>query len=144
PDPRYLRHLDVDRHLRHAQHDELRGIGPMTDTVVKALTDPDFLMALLVGIAVFATVFTVLPALGGDQMKTRMMTVALEREELRARQRARHAADAERRRKGGGLREEQHTGMRNVVDRLDLRRALVDESTLAKLRNAGFRGQNPL
>jgi tight adherence protein C len=30
------------------------------------------------------------------------------------------------------------------VERLDLRRLLADESTMAKLRMAGFRGQNPL
>jgi tight adherence protein C len=34
--------------------------------------------------------------------------------------------------------------MRNIVDRLDLRRALADEGTLQKLKVAGFRGQNPL
>jgi len=34
--------------------------------------------------------------------------------------------------------------MRNIVDRLDLRRALADENTLQKLKVAGFRGQNPL
>ena len=34
--------------------------------------------------------------------------------------------------------------MRNIVERLDLRRALVDEKTLNKLKVAGFRGQNPL
>jgi len=68
--------------------------------------------------------------------------VALERDELRAKQRARLASEAERRRKG--LREEQSIGMRNIVERLDLRRALADEQTMNKLRMAGFRGQNPL
>jgi tight adherence protein C len=34
--------------------------------------------------------------------------------------------------------------MRNIVDRLDLRRALADENTMNKLKIAGFRGQNPL
>lgn len=114
----------------------------MSDQVVKALLDPSFLIAMLVAIAVFATVFTVLPALGGNPMKTRMKAVALERDELRAKQRARLAAESDRRRKG--LREEESVGMRNIVDRLDLRRALVDEGTLKKLRTAGFRGQNPL
>ena len=47
-----------------------------------------------------------------------MKSVALERDELRAKQRARLAAEADRRRKG--LREEQSIGMRNIVDRLDL------------------------
>lgn len=115
----------------------------MTDQIVRSLTDPAFLIALLVAIAVFATVFTVMPALTGDPLKARMKTVALERDELRARQRARLAAEAERRRKGG-LREIQSTGMRNIVDRLDLKRALADENTLNKLKVAGFRGQNPL
>jgi tight adherence protein C len=114
----------------------------MTDQVVKALTDPSFLIAMLVSIAVFATVFTVLPAFGGNPLKSRMKSVALERDELRAKQRARLAADAERRRKG--LREEQSIGMRNIVEKLDLRRALVDEKTLNALKVAGFRGQNPL
>ncbi|RJG42940.1 MULTISPECIES: type II secretion system F family protein [unclassified Mesorhizobium] len=114
----------------------------MTDQVVKALTDPSFLIALLVGVAVFATIFTALPALSGNTLKSRMKSVALERDELRAKQRMRLAAEADRRRKG--LREEQSIGMRNIVERLDLKRALVDEGTLNKLKIAGFRGQNPL
>ncbi len=114
----------------------------MTAQVVKALTDPAFLIALLVGVAVFATFFTVMPSLSGNTLKSRMKSVALERDELRARQRARLAVEADRRRKG--LREEQSLGMRAIVDRLDLRRALADENTLAKLKVAGFRGQNPL
>ena len=113
----------------------------MTGQVVKTLTDPSFLIALLVGIAVFATAFTLLPAFGGSPLKARMKSVALEREELRARQRARLAAEAGRRK---GLREEQSIGMRNIVERLDLKRALADEGTMQKLRMAGFRGQNPL
>jgi tight adherence protein C len=114
----------------------------MTDQVVSSLTDPTFLIALLVGIAVFATIFTVLPSLSGNVLKSRMKSVALERDELRAKQRARLAVESDRRRKG--LREEQSLGMRAIVDRLDLRRALADENTLAKLKVAGFRGQNPL
>jgi tight adherence protein C len=114
----------------------------MTESVVKAITDPTFLIALLVAVAVFATVLTLVPALNGNSMKTRMKAVALERDELRAKQRARLAAEADKRRKG--LREEQSTGMRNIVERLDLRRALADEKTLNSLKMAGFRGQNPL
>ncbi|MGP2491591.1 type II secretion system F family protein [Mesorhizobium sp. PUT5] len=113
----------------------------MSGQVVKTLTDPSFLIALLVGIAVFATAFTLLPAFGGNPLKARMKSVALERDELRARQRARLAAEANRRK---GLREEQSAGMRNIVERLDLKRALADEGTMQKLRVAGFRGQNPL
>jgi tight adherence protein C len=114
----------------------------MVDQIVSGILDPGFLIALLVGIAVFATFFTAMPALSGNQLKTRMKSVALEREELRAKQRARLASEADRRRKG--LREQQSTGMRSIVDKLDLKRALADESTVSKLRMAGFRGQNPL
>lgn len=114
----------------------------MTGQVIRTLTDPAFLIAMLVAIAVFATVFTLIPALSGDPLKGRMKAVALERDELRAKQRARLAADADRRRTG--LREEQSIGMRNIVERLDLKRALADEGTLQKLKVAGFRGQNPL
>jgi len=114
----------------------------VVDQIVRSVTDPSFMIALVVAVAVFVTVFTALPAFGGDPLKARMKSVALEREELRARQRVRLAAEADRRRKG--LREEQSTGMRNIVERLDLKRALADENTVAKLRVAGFRGQNPL
>jgi tight adherence protein C len=118
----------------------------MMDAIYSVIEDPAVAMAVLVSLAVFATIYTVLPAFsGGTSLKTRMKTVALERDELRAKQRARLAAEADRRRKGGGgLREEQSVGMRAIVDRLDLRRALADESTMNSLRVAGFRGQNPL
>jgi len=114
----------------------------MIDQVVRAVIDPSFVIAMVVAIAVFVSVFTVLPALGGNPLKARMKSVALEREELRARQRMRLAAEADRRRKG--LREEQSHGMRRIVDRLDLRRALADDNTVNQLKVAGFRGQNPL
>lgn len=115
----------------------------MSDLVARTLTDPSFLISLLVGVAVFATMLTALPALGGDPLKGRMKAVALERDQLRSKQRAMLAGEAERRRRGG-LREEQSTRLRRIVDRLDLRRALADEGTVQKLRHAGFRGTNPL
>ena len=114
----------------------------MTGSVVGIVTDPSFLLAVLVSVAVFATLFTALPALSGNPLKTRMKAVALERDQLRAQQKARLASEAERRRKG--LREQESVGMRSIVEKLDLRRALADDATVAKLRMAGYRGQNPL
>jgi tight adherence protein C len=114
----------------------------MIDQVVKSVIDPSFLIAFVVAVAVFVTMFTALPALGGDPLKARMKSVALERDELRARQRVRLAAEADRRRKG--LREDHSGGMRKIVERLDLKRALADDKTIAALKVAGFRGQNPL
>ncbi len=114
----------------------------MSAQTIKTLTDPAFLTALLVGIAVFATMMTLLPAIGGNPLKNRMKAVALERDELRAKQRARLAAEADRRSRG--LREQQSTGMRRIVEKLDLRRLLADENTVRQLKTAGFRGQNPM
>lgn len=114
----------------------------MVDQIVKSITDPGFLIAFVVAVAVFVTIFTALPAFGGDPLKLRMKTVALERDELRAKQRARLAAETERRR---GLREaHQSAGISSIVERLDLKRALADEATITQLKVAGFRGQNPL
>ncbi len=113
----------------------------MSDQIIRALSEPSFIIALLVAVAVFATVFTLLPALGGNELKARMKSVAIERDELRARERARMLAEAGKGNKG--LRE-QSTGLRQIVEKLDLRRALVDEGTVQKLKMAGFRGENPL
>lgn len=112
-------------------------------SVIKTFTDPSILLALLVSIAVFATIFTLLPATGGNTLKSRMKSVALEREELRAKQRVRLAAEAERKR-GKGLRKEDNFGLRGIVERLDLRRALADSGTASQLRNAGFRSESAM
>lgn len=114
----------------------------MSDLVYNTLLDRSFLIGVLVAVSVFATIFTVMPALGGSSLKARMRSAALERDELRARQRSRLAAEAERRK--GGLRAEHSQRISSIVERLDLKRALADEGTVAKLRVAGFRNQNAL
>ena len=58
------------------------------DQIASQIFSSSFLIALLVGVAVFATIFTIIPSFGGDPLKGRMKAVALERDELRARQRA--------------------------------------------------------
>ncbi|PRD44209.1 type II secretion system protein [Phyllobacterium phragmitis] len=114
----------------------------MVSLLTQKLTDPQFLMAMLVGLAVFATLMTLLmPLFSGNELKSRMKTVALERDAIRTRERTRLSAEGDRRR---GLRHMQKPGIRDFVERLDLKRALADEKTVAALRNAGFRGQNPL
>lgn len=113
----------------------------MTNYVFTTLTDGSFLVSLLVAVAVFASLLTLIPNFNANSLESRMKSVALEREELRNRQRTR-LAEAESRRRG--LRAEESAGMRSIVERLDLRRALADENTIAKLRVAGFRGNDPL
>ncbi|MGL4490605.1 MAG: type II secretion system F family protein [Rhizobiaceae bacterium] len=114
--------------------------------LIKGFSDPQVLLVLLTGVAVFATMFTLLmPLLGGSNLQSRMKSVAIERDNIKARERARLASETDRRRKGGSLKEASHKrGILAIVEGLDLKKALADENTLNKLRMAGFRGQNPL
>ena len=111
----------------------------MSDDLVELLTSPQFILAVLVSVSVFATLFTLLtPLLGGNELKTRMKSVATERDEIRARERARLAAEKQQSR--GSLRmEAKEGGVRRIVERLDLKTALADQATIDKLRAAGFR-----
>ena len=112
------------------------------DQIMNLLLNEQFLIAALTALAVAATIITIaLPAFEGDTLKKRMKTVALERDEMRARERSRLAA-AEKAKVS--LRHEPKQNLRNFVDRLNLKNALVDEKTVAKLRVAGLRGQQAL
>ncbi|KAB2700887.1 type II secretion system F family protein [Ochrobactrum sp. Kaboul] len=114
----------------------------MFSLLIERLTDPQFLIAMLITIAVFAAIVTVLlPILSTSILKSRMKSVATEREAIRSRERARLASENDRR---NSLRHQQKQGIRDFVERLDLKKALADEKTIAALRTAGFRGQNPL
>jgi tight adherence protein C len=113
----------------------------MLTTIFDAVTDPNVLMAMFAAIAVFATVYTVtLPFFERDALAGRIKAVSLEREAIRARERARMANEAKR----ASLRREPKAFMRQIVDSLNLRNALADEKTVGKLRMAGYRGQAPL
>ena len=113
----------------------------MLALIYDSVTDPNFLIAVFSAVAVFATVYTVAqPLFERDKLAARIKSVALEREEIRARERARLANEAKR----ASLRKEPKAYMRQIVDRFNLRKALADEKTISKLRMAGFRGQAPL
>ncbi|MFN3766595.1 MAG: hypothetical protein ACK4R3_13605, partial [Aliihoeflea sp.] len=66
----------------------------MTGSVVNIVTDPSFLLAVLVSVAVFATLFTALPALSGNPLKARMKAVARARAPGRAPPQGRRATEA--------------------------------------------------
>ncbi|MCP4317435.1 MAG: type II secretion system F family protein [Hyphomicrobiales bacterium] len=110
--------------------------------MINTLTDPLFVSAVLVGIAVFATMFTIfMPMFERGDLKLRMKAVAVERDEIRARERARLKAETNTR---GSLRHQNNSSVRQLVDKLNLREALVDKNTEKKMRTAGFRTQNAL
>jgi tight adherence protein C len=81
------------------------------------------------------------PIFERDQLAGRIKAVALEREQIRARERARLAAESANRAR---LRHEPKLFMRQIVDRFNLQKALADEKTADLLRTAGLRGQAPL
>lgn len=109
--------------------------------------NPSSLVGLLVAVAVFSTLMTfALPALADNRLKNRMKSVATERDLVRARERARLAAQKDDERGRGSLRRggaDQGIAA-NVVRKLDLRKALADDNTVARLRMAGFRTQGAL
>ena len=111
--------------------------------MVQILSQPENLIAIAIILGVMATVVTVvLPMLSGDQLNSRMKSVALEREQIRARERARMAAEKSDRKKA--IRREPGAVIKSLVERLNLRTALADEATTRSLVQAGYRGQNPL
>jgi len=111
----------------------------MLRDIVQTLTDPPVLIAAFSAVTVAATVIGLsMPLLDRDRLPARMKTVAVERERIRARERAK----LERSRVS--LRTEPRAYMRSIVERFNLREALVDEATINRLRMAGFRGQAPL
>lgn len=105
------------------------------------VTDPTTLFAILVAVAVFATCFTLaIPYLEKGDLQKRMKAVSTEREQIRARERARINSEQTR----PGLRNQKNQQAQQIVEHFNLRKALVDENTEAKLRAAGLRTQNAL
>ncbi len=106
---------------------------------VFSLLEPQNMLAALSATAVFATILTItLPLFRRDELGARMKSAALERDKIRARERARLAAEKETvqlRQNSGGL-------VRDVVEKLNLRNALADEATFSNLRMAGYRKQS--
>jgi len=77
-------------------------------------------LSLAVALGVFMTVLAIaVPALSGNKLKSRMKSVALERDQIRARERAKLAAEKEQSR---GLRQQEKRGIASmVVEQLNLR-----------------------
>ena len=112
---------------------------------MEQLTDPATILAILTAVGVFASILVVvMPMLKTDNLGNRMKSVALEREKLRARERARQANAVKEGRKKSAKKAEPAAIIKLVVEKLNLRKALADEKTELELIQAGFRGQAPL
>ncbi len=104
--------------------------------------EPSLIIALLVTVAVFATLYALIhPYLEREGLEKRMRAVSSEREQIRARERARMNVEAASR---NSLRGKNNHSVRHIVERFNLREALVDENTVNRLKAAGFRSQNAL
>lgn len=115
----------------------------MGEGLIKTLTDPNIIIAVLVSFAVLATFYSlVVPLFERGDLGKRMKSVATEREQIRARERARLAAEVSSGK--ASLRGENNTSVRQIVERLNLRKALVDDNTVGRLKMAGYRSQNAL
>ncbi|MCV0425923.1 MAG: type II secretion system F family protein [Roseibium sp.] len=110
----------------------------------ETIASSQFLAAVFAMIAVTGTIFSlVMPLLSRDALKSRMKSVAIERDKLRARERAR--IQASQNSPKASLRSMQPKAqMKSLVDRLNLKEMLSDGSTQEKLRMAGYRGVAPL
>lgn len=108
---------------------------------IDIVRDPVVILSVLVAIAIFATIMSVaMPMLATDKLGNRMKAVALERERIRARERAKLAATQKVSLRG----KESKRYMKDLVEKLSLKRALVDSKTEAMLLQAGLRGEAPL
>ena len=102
---------------------------------MRYLLDPQFVVMVLAAVAAFATVTSfVLPLLSGDRLDSRMKYVSSERERLRAERMARLAEEQRQ----GRLRKEPKSFMKQVVEQLNLRKALETEATRERLKMAGL------
>lgn len=111
----------------------------MTD-ILYSITEPQTLLGVLAAIGVFATFISLaMPVFAKDELGSRMKSVAIERDKLRARERARLA---EQDKKKSLKSAPNHGFVQNLVDSLNLKNAIADESTNDKLLMAGFRQQN--
>ena len=110
--------------------------------LVFSLFEMQNLLAILAAVAVFATIVTIaMPIVQRDEFAARMKSAAIERDKIRARERARLASSQQQARKGS-LRNESAGMVRDLVERLNLRAALADEATFSNLKMAGYRKQS--
>jgi tight adherence protein C len=108
--------------------------------VLFSLQRPENLIAILIGIAAFATILTIAaPFTENDTFKARMKLVEAEKDRLRASQRAQSLG------KEAKLRERKQKSLANqLVETLNLRRVFEAESSRDMLRQAGLRSERHL
>jgi tight adherence protein C len=110
--------------------------------VLEAITDnPQTIIALCAALSVFSAIVVVSwPYLARDELGNRMRQVSSERERIRARERAK----LDQQKKQASLRTEPKKLFKDIVDRFNLMNQAEDAAMVKMLRQAGYRGQNPV
>ena len=110
-------------------------------TLINIVTDPGTMVVILIAIAAFATVASlIMPIFAADRFGSRMKYVSSERDKLRSERVAAMADEHAHAR----LRKEPKSFMKQVVENFNLSRALETHTTRDRLKMAGFRGQAPV
>ena len=111
----------------------------MLDILIEAVSSPRLLAMVFAAVAAIATVITLaMPLLVTDSLSQRMKSVALEREQLRQRERERLARGEKI-----ALRRSPKQYMQSIVDQFNLNKWVGQETARAMLVQAGYRGQAP-
>jgi tight adherence protein C len=112
----------------------------MLEFFLSQATDPKTLFMFFAAIAAGATVLTLaMPLLTTDTLDKRMKAVALEREQIRQRERERMAQQSSK----VALRQSPKQYMKTVVDNFNLSKWVGQDKARSMLMQAGFRGQAP-
>src|SRR5579864_6243498 len=111
----------------------------MLDILVDAVSSPRLLAMVFAAVAAIATVITLaMPLLVTDSLTQRMKAVALEREQMRQRERERLSRGEK-----VSLRRSPKQYMQSIVDQFNLAKWVGQESARAQLVQAGYRGHAP-
>jgi tight adherence protein C len=111
----------------------------MLDLLIDAISNPRLLAMAFSAIAAIATVLTLaMPLFASDSLTKRMKAVALEREQMRQRERERLARGEKI-----ALRRSPKQYMQSIVDQFNLNKWVGQETARAMLVQAGYRGQAP-
>jgi tight adherence protein C len=111
----------------------------MLDILIDAVSNPRLLAMLFSAVAAIATVLTLaMPLLATDTLSKRMKSVALEREQMRMRERERLSRGEKI-----ALRRSPKQYMQSIVDQFNLNKWVGQETARTMLVQAGYRGQAP-
>ena len=109
------------------------------DILFQAVANPRLLTKVFAAIMAIATVLTLaMPLIATDSLAKRMRSVALEREQLRQRERERLARGEK-----VALRRTPKQYMQSIVDQFNLAKWVGQDSARAQLVQAGYRGHAP-